>query len=245
MMFVQGRLCYHVYSFGEPRPRRAGIALAPRGHEGGMIWVGLTGGIASGKSTVSQFLHQAGAFIIDADEIAHDLIKKGNQAYQPVIDAFGQEILDDLAEINRVKLGEIIFQDSKRRQMLNQIIHPGVFESALSEREAIVRKYPHAVIVFDAALLIETGAYKEMDWLLLVYVDRMTQVDRLRQREGLTRSEAVLRIEAQMPLDQKLPLADEVINNLEPISKVEEMVRRIYLRLRARAVQESVGEIGS
>ncbi|HIE65611.1 MAG: dephospho-CoA kinase [Nitrospira sp.] len=205
-----------------------------------MIWVGLTGGIASGKSTVSRFLRQSGAFIVDADEIAHDLIKKGNKAYQPVIDAFGREILDSSGEINRSKLGKIIFQDATRRQMLNQIVHPGVFESALSEREVISQKYPKAVIIFDAALLIETDAYKEMDWLLLVYVDRMTQIDRLTRREGLTRSEATLRIDTQMPLDQKLPFADEVICNQEKVPKVKEAVNRIYLRLRDRAAEEFV-----
>jgi dephospho-CoA kinase len=202
-----------------------------------MVWVGLTGGIASGKSTVSRLLRQFGAFIVDADEIAHDLIKKGNKAYQPVIEAFGQEILDGSGEINRVKLGKIVFQDATRRQTLNQIVHPGVFESALSERESISEKYPKAVIVFDAALLIETGAYKEMDWLLLVYVDRLTQINRLTHRESLTRSEATLRIESQMPLDQKIPFADEVINNQKPIPRVEEAVRQIYLRLRDRAAQ--------
>lgn len=204
-----------------------------------MIWVGLTGGIASGKSTVSRFLRRSGAFIVDADEIAHDLIKKGNGAYQAVVETFGREILYGSGEINRIKLGKIIFQDESRRQMLNQIIHPGVFERALSEREVISKKYPKAVIIFDAALLIETGGYKEMDWLLLVYVDRVTQIDRLTQREGLTRSEAVLRIDTQMPLDQKVPFADEVINNQEPILKVEEGVGRIYQRLSDRAGQGS------
>jgi len=206
-----------------------------------MIWVGLTGGIASGKSTVSRFLRQSGAFIVDADEISHDLIKKGNKAYQSVLEAFGREILDSSGEINRVKLGEIIFQDETRRQTLNQIVHPGVFERALSEREVISRKDQKAVIVFDAALLIETDAYKEMDWLLLVYVDRVTQIDRLTQREGLTRTEAALRIDTQMPLDQKLPFADEVINNQEPISRVEEAVHKIYQKLVDRASRDPVG----
>ncbi|MFQ5579550.1 MAG: dephospho-CoA kinase [Nitrospiria bacterium] len=204
-----------------------------------MVWVGLTGGIASGKSTVSRFLRQSGAFIIDADVIAHDLITKGNKGYREIIDVFGREILDDSSEIDRVKLGKIIFQDSIRRETLNQIIHPGVFERVLSERKAISQKHPSAVIVFDAALLIETGAYKDVDWLLLVYVDRETQINRLIKREGLTRSEAVLRVDAQMPLDEKVPFADEVINNQEALPKVEESVRKIYQRLRTRAAQRA------
>ncbi|MFQ5781339.1 MAG: dephospho-CoA kinase [Nitrospiria bacterium] len=200
-----------------------------------MIWVGLTGGIASGKSTVSRLLRQAGAFIIDADKIAHDLIKKGEKAYHPVVEAFGKGILDGAGEIDRKRLGKIAFRDPIRLKTLNQIIHPSVLERAERKRKALARKHPKGVTVFDAALLIESGAYKGVDWVLLVYVDRATQVDRLTQRDGLSRKEAERRVDIQMPIDQKVSFADEVINNLRPFPEVEKEVNRIYKRLQDRA----------
>lgn len=196
-----------------------------------MIWVGLTGGIASGKSTVSQFLRQEGAFIIDADRIAHALILKEGEAYRPVVETFGKEILDQAGEIDRKRLGEIVFNDPQKRKALNRIIHPHVFEKADLEKKEIARRHPKAIIVFDAALLIETEAHLKMDWVLLAYVDRATQIDRLIRRDGFSPAEAERRIEAQMPLDDKILFADEVIDNRKPLAAVKEEVGRIYQRL--------------
>lgn len=200
-----------------------------------MIWVGLTGGIASGKSTLSQFLQREGASIVDADQIAHAVILKGGEAYQPVVEAFGREILDETGEIDRKRLGRLIFHDPVKRGMLNRIVHPPVFERAESERKERARRDPEGVIVFDAALLIETGAYSEMDWILLAYVDRATQIERLVLRDRLSPAEAERRIDAQMPLDDKRSFADEIIDNRKPLAAVAEEVGGIYRRLKKKA----------
>ena len=200
-----------------------------------MIWVGLTGGIASGKSTVSRFLRREGASIIDADRIAHAVILKGGEAYRPVVEAFGKEILDEAGEIDRKRLGGIIFRDPEKRILLNRLVHPSVFERADSEKKELSRRDPAGVIVFDAALLIETGVYSAMDWVLLAYVDRATQIERLVGRDRLSRSEAERRIDAQMPLDDKRTFADEIIDNRKPLAEVAEEVGGIYRRLKKRA----------
>ncbi len=196
-----------------------------------MILVGLTGGIASGKSTVSDFLREEGAVIVDADEIAHEVILKGNRAYQPVIDFFGQEIVSVSGEIDRKKLGEIVFHHPLQLAQLNEIIHPLVFEQLESEKKRIEQKQPQSVMVFDAPLLIEVNAHQRMDWVLLVYVDQKTQLARLTQRDGLTKEAAKLRIDTQMPLDEKRVFADEIIDNQKPREVVKKEVRDIYQRL--------------
>lgn len=200
-----------------------------------MIWVGLTGGIASGKSTVSRLLRQEGAFIIDADSIAHAVIRKGAEAYPAVVRFFGNDILDPSGEIHRKRLGDIIFGDPHKRVVLNQIVHPYIFKRAESERRSIVARNPRAVVVFDAALLIETEAYLEMDWVLLVYVDRATQIDRLMRRDNLTREEAERRVNSQMDLEDKVRKANEIIDTRKPLAELEREVRTVYARLRSRA----------
>lgn len=205
-----------------------------------MIWVGLTGGVASGKSTVSRLFREAGAFVIDADEIAHAVIRKGAPAYAGVVEAFGAGILDKEGEIDRKRLGEIVFNDARRRERLNQLVHPHVYAQAEKEKTAIAAAHPEAVILFDVPLLIETGAHREMDRVIVVYVDRATQIDRLIKRDGLTREESERRIGAQMPLDEKRRLADEIIDTRVPLLEVEGAVRSLYQRLHDRATAKRI-----
>lgn len=205
-----------------------------------MIWVGLTGGIASGKSTVSRLFREAGAFVIDADEIAHAIIRKGAPAYAGVVEAFGTAILDKKGEIDRKRLGEIVFNDARRRERLNQLVHPHVYAQAEKEKTAIAAAHPEAVILFDVPLLIETGTHREMDLVIVVYVDRATQIDRLIKRDGLTREEAERRIDAQMPLDEKRRFADEIIDTRVPLPGVEGAVRSLYQRLHDRAIAKRI-----
>lgn len=200
-----------------------------------MILVGLTGGIASGKSTVSRFFQKEGAFVVDADEIAHAVLRKGCPAYQPVIKAFGKAILDAQGEIDRKKLGKIVFRHPGQLAKLSKIIHPMVFEHLDAEKEKIRQKQPKSVVLFDAPLLIEANAHKKMDRVVLVYVDRKTQLARLMTRDALTKAEAALRIEAQMPINNKVPFADEVIHNEKPRDLVKKDVHCIYERLLKKA----------
>ncbi len=200
-----------------------------------MLWVGLTGGIASGKSTVSHFLHREGAYIIDADQIVHALLCDKGVVYDSVLKAFGEIILDHERKIDRKRLGALVFRNPDQRQRLNQIVHPYVFKKAETEKKAIHAKNPKAVIVFDAALLIETGAYKKMDWVLLAYVDPETQIQRLIKRDHLSKEDALLRISAQMPIDEKVALADEVIRCNEPLNTVKTSLHQVYARLKEKA----------
>ncbi len=206
-----------------------------------MLWVGLTGGIASGKSTVSRMLREMGAFIIDADTLAHAMLRKGAPAYLPVVQEFGETILDENGEIDRAVLGEQVFGDAERRRALERLVHPHIFRMAETEKAEIARQHPNGVIVFDAALLIETGSYLNMDCLLLVYVDRPTQVTRLRQRDGIGLEAAQCRIDAQMPLDEKVRYATFVIDNMKSREETRAETERIYARMAAAAVRESNG----
>ncbi len=196
-----------------------------------MILVGLTGGIASGKSAVSNLLKAEGAHLIDADQVCHDLIRKGHEAYQPVVLAFGAHILNPSGEIDRKKLGDIVFHDPVQREHLNHILHPLVFAELEAKRQQMRQEDKSGIIIFDAPLLIETNAHQRMDWVLLVYVDRETQLKRLIKREGLTPHEAALRIDAQLPIDKKIPFANEVIDNRKSPHEVKKVVREIYQRL--------------
>jgi len=199
-----------------------------------VIWVGLTGGIASGKSTISRLLLQEGAAIIDADRISHKLIQRGGVAYQAVIDSFGVQILDECGEINRTHLGQIIFSDPEKRQRLNQIIHPLVFERAHSEKKSISRQDPEKVIVFEVPLLFEARACDQMDFILLAYIDQKTQIKRLMHRDALSRENALLRLHAQMSIESKVELSDEVIDTGVLMSELKKNVHKTYLKLKDR-----------
>ncbi|MFQ5597864.1 MAG: dephospho-CoA kinase [Nitrospiria bacterium] len=207
-----------------------------------MIWVGLTGGIASGKSTVSRTLKEEKAFIVDADRIVHDLLHSNTQVIDSIIEVFGKEVLDPSGSIDRKQLGDIVFRNEKQRLLLNRIVHPHVFEKAESKKKNIIKKHPNAVIVFDAALLIETKAHQKMDWVLLAYVDPATQISRLMHRDRLSKDEAILKIKAQIPIDEKIPWADEVIDCRKPLQDLKVDVHRIYLRLQKRAQSNLLGQ---
>lgn len=201
-----------------------------------MVLVGLTGGIASGKSTVSRFLREQGAVIVDADQVCHDLICKGGKAYKDVKATFGKAVIDVEGEINRRKLGHIIFRDLKKREVLNKILHPLVYEQLRIKQDRLAVEAPQSVLVFDAPLLIESKAHEWMDWVILVYVDAKTQKERLVKRGELSLEEASLRIAAQMPLDEKRAFADEVIDNHKPLAEIQSEVREIYRKLLKKSV---------
>lgn len=196
------------------------------------IWpvIGLTGGMASGKSTVTKLLQQAGAYIIDADHLAHAVIKKSGPAYAAVVDGFGRDILDTEGEIDRKRLGDFVFSNHEERERLNQCVHPHVFARFETEWQVQVKTSPETPIIFDAALLIETGAYRYVRKVVVVYVDIETQIARLMHRDGLTPAEARQRIDAQMPLSEKIRFADEIIDNRLPQAEIEKIVLALYRR---------------
>lgn len=189
--------------------------------------VGLTGGIASGKSTVSRIFRKLGAQIIDADQIAHEAILKGKPAYQKIVRIFGKEILKKSGEINRSRLGKEVFSDPEKLNRLNGIVHPEVFREERT-RERIIRKGdPRAMILFDVPLLIESGAYLKMDKIIVVYARKETRLQRLMRRDRLSKAESLRRIKSQMPLSKKKEYADFLINGEEPVDRIREKAKKI------------------
>lgn len=182
-----------------------------------MIRLGLTGGIASGKSTVAVLMAEAGAIILDADTIAHDLIAKGETAYDLVLEAFGDKILDSTGQIDRRRLGSIVFGDEQALKRLNAIVHPLV-RAKLKAEEDRYRSQEQAVnqnwlLVMMIPLLYESNLAQMVDKSVLVYCPANQQLDRLMARNGFTQVEAEQRLAAQLPIEAKVELADEVIDN--------------------------------
>jgi dephospho-CoA kinase len=178
-----------------------------------MLNVGLTGGIACGKSTVARMLEGKGAFLVDADALAHDLEEPEKTAWRKIVDHFGPEILRDDRTIDRRKLGAIVFADRKKLELLNRIVHPAVHEERRRRIAEIKEARPDAIILSDVPLLIETGLESQFDLVLLVALSPETQIARLMGRDGFSREEAEKRMASQMPIDAKLPFADMVIRN--------------------------------
>ncbi|PLR81495.1 dephospho-CoA kinase [Bacillus canaveralius] len=187
---------------------------------------GLTGGIASGKSTVANMLKEMGLTVIDADAEARAAVKRGERAHQEIVDYFGADILAADLEINRSKLGEIIFNDEEKRLVLNRIVHPAVRERMALKRETALEN-GEQLIVMDIPLLLESKLTSIVDKVLLVYTDPDVQLARLMNRNSFSEQEALARINAQMPLKEKVKLADAVINNNGTIEETRKQLMQI------------------
>lgn len=188
--------------------------------------IGLTGGIASGKSTVSNMLKELGIRIIDADIEARLAVQIGEPAYDQIVESFGRDILQPDGEIDRQKLGSIIFHQSEKRLLLNQIVHPEVRKRMLNQIEEAHLK-GEEIVVLDIPLLFESKLTYMVEKTLLVYVDENIQLQRLMQRNNLSRQEAEARIHSQMPLSDKVKLADAVIDNNRTIQDTKEQLLTI------------------
>lgn len=188
--------------------------------------VGLTGGIASGKSTVSNMLKAMEITVIDADVESRLAVESGESAYKQIIAAFGREILKPDGAIDRAKLGSIIFHDEQKRQLLNKIVHPEVRRRMNRKKEAALAK-GEKMVVLDIPLLFESKLTSMVDKTILVYADLDIQLNRLMERNNLTRDEAEARIHSQMPLSEKIHLADAVINNNGSLSETKRQLEGI------------------
>ncbi len=200
-----------------------------------MLLVGLTGGIASGKSLVSRIFKELGAHVIDADRIVHELLAPGEPAWKQVVKYFGDGILLADRCIDRRKLGDVVFRDEEKRAWLNRCIHPRVFEAYQAQVRRMRQGPRDAVVVFDAALLIETGYDKKMDRVVVVYAEPNDQLRRLMERDRFVESEARMRIGSQMPLGEKRQHADFVIENTGAREETERQARAVYAELRREA----------
>ncbi len=172
-----------------------------------------------------------GCIIIDADKVAHELIRKGESCYEPVIRIFGVGILDSAGEINRKKLGSIVFNDTSSLETLNRVVHPEVNESIRARLDGIQLKQPEAKVVVDASLMIESGLYKSFRPLIVVTCTLAQQIERLMARDALIEAEARKRISLQMPLEQKERFADYIIDNSGPPEGIREQVNALFEKL--------------
>lgn len=196
----------------------------------GIIVAGLTGGIGTGKSTVSAIFRRLGAYIIDADEIARNVVRKGTPPWKELTDLFGDEVLNPDGSIDRAKLGEIVFGDESKKKRLEDIIHPEVFKKIERLREEIKKEDKEAIIICDVPLLIESGYHRKVEKIILVYAGEKEQLSRLKDRLSL--EEALKRIKSQMPLDEKKRYADYIIDNTGPIEETEAQCSKIYEELK-------------
>ncbi len=178
-----------------------------------MIIIGLTGGIASGKSTVSRMLEEKGALLLDADRIAREVVLPGKEAWREIRDWLGPAITCSDGTIDRDRLGKLVFTDPAARQRLNGIVHPRVFEELMNRTEEIRRQHPDAVLVYDVPLLIEAKMDRLVDLVVLVYVPAEIQLLRLQNRDNLSPAEALSRLRAQISLEEKRAYADIIIDN--------------------------------
>ncbi len=198
-----------------------------------VLKIGLTGGIACGKSFVLNEFRQFGVHCIDADEVAHQVILPGKSAYRDIVEQFGIRILGDDDTIDRRKLGAAVFGDERQRQRLNGIVHPRIHQE-LDRRLARLQEEAGSepvLAVVDAALMVETGSYRKYDYVVVVSCRPRQQLERLLGRGGLTRQEAQVRIDSQMPIGEKVRFADFVIDNSGDRDRTRDRTREVYRQL--------------
>ncbi len=197
--------------------------------------VGLTGGIASGKSTVARIFQELGAHVIDADELAREVVKPGTPGWKEVVEAFGQGYLLPDGSLDRKKLAKRIFSHPRDKARLEAIIHPRILELRQKRTQEILKRHPRAVIIFEVPLLIEKGLQDRVDKVVVVWVPRELQVRRLMERDCLTRREAEERLRNQLPIDEKLKYAHYVIDNSGTLQETRRQVEAVYRELEALA----------
>lgn len=208
-----------------------------------MIVVGLTGGIASGKSTVAEILRKAGAVIIDADRIAREVVAPGLPAWQEIRDLFGDGILLPDGSIDRAALGTIVFNDAALRRRLESIVHPRVGAEIAAQMQQAVREKPDAVVIMDIPLLFETNRTQGLAEIIVVFTPEPVQRQRLMTRDHLSIEAAEARIRAQMPMAEKVRRATVTIDNSGSPVETERQTLAIYQKLVRRAGQAAGGGV--
>lgn len=193
--------------------------------------IGLTGGIASGKSTVAGMFADLGAVIIDADKIARDVVDPGQEGLHSIVQHFGEEVLDQEGRLDRKKMGELVFSNEEARKMLNSLLHPLIRSRMEQEKQKALLLHP-PLIILDIPLLYESNWQKRLEKVIVVYVPEPLQVQRLMNRNHLTLEEATQRIKAQMPIEEKKQRADFLIDNSGTTEKTKEQVALLFRRLR-------------
>lgn len=196
--------------------------------------IGLTGGIASGKSVVADYLAELGARVIDADEIAHELVRPGMPSWDDIGRVFGPDFILENGEVDRIRLGELVFSNPGARMALNAITHPRIIREIKAQLKAAAEAGVEIAVV-AAALLIEAEMLPMVEEVWLVAVSRDTQIRRLMQRNRLEREEAEMRIDSQMPLPEKMKYANRIINNEGPLSETKSQIDQLWPLIRRQS----------
>jgi dephospho-CoA kinase len=200
-----------------------------------MLSVGLTGGLASGKSFVGQQLAQLGCYVIQADQLGHDVLMPGGEAYGPAVAEFGAEILNEDGAIDRRKLAALVFGDPARLATLNAMVHPPVRERTRKLAAEFASREPDGILIVEAAILVETGSFRNYDKLIVAVCSEEEQLERSMRRDGITRDEALSRLRRQLPLKEKIKHADYVIDTSGSKERTIEQTRAVYQSLRSIA----------
>lgn len=193
--------------------------------------LGITGNIASGKSTVAKEFGRLGAVVVDADQLAREAVEPGTAALDRLVEAFGEEILDSQGWLNRDYLGALVFADDEARKTLNAIVHPAIAELAVKRLNELKLRRDIPLVVYEAPLLFEAGAEGRVDKVLVVSIDAQTQLQRLISRNGLSEADARSRMKAQMDQDEKLKRADYVIDNSGSVAAMKGQVETLWRKL--------------
>jgi dephospho-CoA kinase len=210
-----------------------------------MLIVGLTGGIATGKSTVARMFESDGGYVIDIDMISREVVGPGKPGWQEVVNFFGRGVLNKDRTLNRKKLGDIVFSNSEKRKKLEEILHPKIYEEKVCKTREIFKKDTRAIVIVDTPLLIEVNRHKTVDKVVLVYVSPRVQIERLMKREGLSLKDARKRISSQMPINNKVKHAHYVINNEGTLESTQEAVKEVFRKLKKAEAEKMIqnGEI--
>jgi dephospho-CoA kinase len=195
------------------------------------LLVGLTGGMGSGKTLAASYFKDFGAFILDADLICRKLVEPGQPAWVEISDTFGKDVFTESGNLDRKKLADIVFGDPVKKRALEDILHPKVFECEGLEYEAIRKEHSNALVVVDAALLIESGNYIKMDKIIVVTTDENIRINRILARSDMSEDEVIARIKSQMSSEEKVRYADFVLENSSDKDNLRSKVKDIYARL--------------
>jgi dephospho-CoA kinase len=200
-----------------------------------LLKIGLTGSIAVGKTFVTEVFRELGCFVLDADKSAREVVSPGTIGWRQIVENFGEAILASDGQIDRAKLGAIVFADEEKRLLLNSIVHPLVFDRQNEWLAQIEAENPQAIAIIDAALMIESGGYKRFDKIIVVWCQPETQIERLMKRNNFSRAEAEQRIAAQMPQEEKKRYADFLIDSSEGFDEARRQTETVFKKLAALA----------
>jgi dephospho-CoA kinase len=203
-----------------------------------MLIVGLTGGVASGKSVVSQVWKEEGAYLIDADRIARELVQPRAPAWKALVKAFGKEILQEDGSIHRKKLATRVFSNPVEKDLLNRILHPRIKREINRRIKGIGQKGPKAIVVIDAALLVETGYYRDVDKVVVVTSTKKQQIERLRRRDQMDQEMARGIIDSQISGEERIKVADIIIRNKGSRMQTERKAREVFEELKKAVLRK-------